>query len=354
MEKTNLGYQIKAQPLEIKDLDENSRKVAFYLSAFDKMDADRDIIRRGAFKKSLQERGPQSASNRKIAYLRYHNWEMPIGKFLELAEDNYGLYAVGELGNSTLGTDALHDYKDGIIREHSIGFKYIADKVKFIETDQEGAGFYEVSEVALWEGSAVTFGANEFTNVVDVAKTEGHINTAQKLSQEIDLTIKALANGKGTDERLYNMEMKLKFLNAQLLALATAEPFDKHSVKSEPQEKPLVFNWEKVGDFYEKQTYKGYPQTAVNNAKKGIRLNEAVGNKCATAVGKQRARDIVAKRAFSLDTLKRVYSYLSRAKAYYDANDEKACGTISYLLWGGESMRVWSEKKLAEIENNNN
>jgi len=28
-----------------------------------------------------------------------------------------------------------------------------------------------------------------------------------------------------------------------------------------------------------------------------------------------------------------------------------ACGTISYLLWGGESMRVWAEKKLNEINN---
>jgi len=52
-----------------------------------------------------------------------------------------------------------------------------------------------------------------------------------------------------------------------------------------------------------------------------------------------------------MDVLNRVYSYLSRAKTYYDANDEKACGTISYLLWGGESMRVWSEKKLNDLNN---
>ena len=46
-------------------------------------------------------------------------------------------------------------------------------------------------------------------------------------------------------------------------------------------------------------TYGGYPQSAVNNAKRGIKLNEEQGNKCATDVGKQRARDIVAKRPFS-------------------------------------------------------
>ncbi len=97
-------------------------------------------------------------------------------------------------------------------------------------------------------------------------------------------------------------------------------------------------------------TYGGYPQSAVNNAKRGIRLNEEVNNKCATNIGKQRAKDIVAKRPFSLSVLKRVYSYLSRAKEYYNPSDDKACGTISYLLWGGESMRSWSERKLKQIE----
>jgi len=353
MEKTITAYSLKGQNTVLKDFDEASRKVAVYLSAFDQLDSDNDIIRRGAFTKSIKERGPGSTSNRQIAFLRYHNWEMPIGKFLELSEDEKGLFAVGELGNSTLGADALADYQDGIIKEHSIGFQYIKDKVKFIDDPGlETGGYYEITEVKLWEGSAVTFGANEFTNVVEVAKSEGKESTAQRISNEIDLIGKALINGQGTDERLHNLEMKLKFLNAQLLTLATTEPFKKHSVKSEPEIKPLAFNWEKVGDFYEKQTFKDYPQSAVNNAKKGIELNEAVNNKCATAVGKQRARDIVAKRPFSLDTLKRVYSYLSRAKEYYNANDEKACGTISYLLWGGESMRVWSKNKLAELENN--
>ena len=98
------------------------------------------------------------------------------------------------------------------------------------------------------------------------------------------------------------------------------------------------------------ETYSDYPQSAVNNAKRGIKLNEEQGNKCATNVGKQRARDIVAKRGFSLSVLKRVYSYLSRAKEYYNPSDDEACGTISYLLWGGESMRTWAKRKLEKIE----
>jgi len=351
-------YTLKSANLELKDLDENSRKVAVYLSAFDVMDSDFDIIKKGAFKKSIMERGPQSTSNRKIAFLRYHNWEMPIGKWLELNEDDKGLFAVGQLSNSTNGNDALIDYKEGIIKEHSIGFKYIKDKLKFIEDESmDSKGYYEVNEVALFEGSAVTFGANEFTNVVEVAKSEGKENIAQRIHNEMNMIMKSIANGKGTDDRLFNLEMRMKFLSSQLVDLASIDPFDKQSIKGQSSNEEEVkesFNWASVGEYFSKaETFNDYPQSAVNNAKKGIRLNEETGNKCATAVGKQRARDIAAKRGLSEDVVKRVYSYLSRAREYYNANDEKACGTISYLLWGGDSMLKWSENKIQQIENQN-
>lgn len=219
--KLNSHYKIKSQNLEVKDFDENSRKVSMYLSSFGNIDSDNDLIVRGAFKKSLQERGVESNSNRKIAFLRYHNWEMPIGKFLELKEDENGLFAVAQLGNSTLGNDALMDYKDGIIREHSIGFRYIADKIKWVDDQtKEQGGYYLVSEVALWEGSAVTFGANELTPVLEVAKSENKIDFINGINSELNTIVKALSNGKGTDERLYGLEMRHKFLMSQISELA--------------------------------------------------------------------------------------------------------------------------------------
>jgi HK97 family phage prohead protease len=223
MQQKNELYNFKSG-LEIKDVDSASRKVALYLSVFDVIDSDFDIIRKGAFKKSLQERGVGSTSNRKIQYLRFHDWTKQIGKFVELAEDEKGLYAVGELGRSTLGEDALKDYEDGIIREHSIGFKYVKDKVKFIEDESTPiGGFYDVSEVMLFEGSAVTFGANEYTNVVGM-KSENKKAEIDVISLELENVIKALANGKGSDERLYSLEMQAKQLSAKLVLLASLEP----------------------------------------------------------------------------------------------------------------------------------
>ena len=99
-------------------------------------------------------------------------------------------------------------------------------------------------------------------------------------------------------------------------------------------------------------SYSDYPEAVSNNAKRGIELNEKVGNKCATLVGKNRGRDLAEKRPISEDTLKRMFSYLSRAEVYYDPDNTEACGTISFLLWGGKAGLRWSESKLKEIEQN--
>jgi len=97
------------------------------------------------------------------------------------------------------------------------------------------------------------------------------------------------------------------------------------------------------------ESYSDYPSGVKNNAKRGIDLNEKVNNKCATQVGKVRAKQLAQGKPLTKATIKRMYSYLSRAAEYYDESDTKACGTISYLLWGGKAGLRWSESKLKEL-----
>tara|TARA_R100000329_G_scaffold139109_1_gene120871 strand:+ start:298 stop:1482 length:1185 start_codon:yes stop_codon:yes gene_type:complete len=105
----------------------------------------------------------------------------------------------------------------------------------------------------------------------------------------------------------------------------------------------------KDGKRRELEAYSDYPDGVKNNAKRGIELNEKVNNKCATQVGKIRAKQLAQGKPISKETIKRMYSYLSRAEEYYDEGDSKACGTISYLLWGGKAGLRWSESKLKEL-----
>jgi hypothetical protein len=99
----------------------------------------------------------------------------------------------------------------------------------------------------------------------------------------------------------------------------------------------------------EMESYSDYDEGIRNNAKKGIELNDKNNNKCATQVGKVRAQQLADGEAISVETIKRMYSYLSRAESYYDETDMNACGTISFLLWGGKAALSWSRNKLREL-----
>ena len=101
----------------------------------------------------------------------------------------------------------------------------------------------------------------------------------------------------------------------------------------------------------ELESYSDYPSSVSNNAKRGLKLNEAVNNKCATQVGKVRAQQLAQGKPISKETIKRMFSYLSRAEAYYKPEDTEACGTISFLLWGGKSAKTWAEAKLKQLDN---
>lgn len=99
------------------------------------------------------------------------------------------------------------------------------------------------------------------------------------------------------------------------------------------------------------ESYADYGNDVKNNAQKGIELNERNGNKCATQTGKVRAQQLANGEPVSVETIQRMYSYLSRAETYYDnASSQNDCGYISFLLWGGKSALSWSRNKLKELE----
>ena len=56
----------------------DSRKVSGYLASLGNKDSDGDVIVKGAFSKSLNERGVSSTTARKIAFLYQHDMTKPI------------------------------------------------------------------------------------------------------------------------------------------------------------------------------------------------------------------------------------------------------------------------------------
>jgi hypothetical protein len=96
-----------------------------------------------------------------------------------------------------------------------------------------------------------------------------------------------------------------------------------------------------------------YPEGVKNAAKKAVDWAEKNGwGSCGTAVGKQRASQLAKGEPISVDTLKRMYSYLSRHKGDLKSSKEYkgSCGKLMYDAWGGEAGLTYSERKLKQLE----
>lgn len=107
------------------------------------------------------------------------------------------------------------------------------------------------------------------------------------------------------------------------------------------------------------ETYGGYPEAARNAARRALRHREEKGTSCGTAVGWERANQIASGEKLSMETIKRTYSFLSRAGVYnqgkfYDDDDKEICGSIMYAAWGGTSMRNWCASKIKQQEKKSN
>jgi hypothetical protein len=97
-----------------------------------------------------------------------------------------------------------------------------------------------------------------------------------------------------------------------------------------------------------------YPEGVKDAAKRAVDWAEENGwGSCGTAVGKTRASQLAKGEAISIDTLKRMYSYLSRHKVDLETSKsyEDGCGKLMYDSWGGEAGLTYSERKLKQLEN---
>lgn len=231
------GYKNTSCSLPILEVkaDSESGIVEGYFSGFNNVDSDNDRILQGAFSKSIQEHGPQSTSNRKIAHLAYHDTRRPIGVIQELKEDSTGLYFRSKMGSHTEGQDFLKMYQEGIIREHSIGFNYIPDKIKAVEEGDQT--IWDIAEVKLWEGSAVVFGANSETPNLSIVKSQEDLNKhLEEINERMEVFIKALTDDKLSQKYNDLFVLELMQLKQQYNSLLTFEqPLKNTEQEQEPK-----------------------------------------------------------------------------------------------------------------------
>jgi HK97 family phage prohead protease len=213
----------------VKDVDTVKGIVTGYFSVFGNKDSDGDIVMPGAYKKSLKENGPDSEKPR-ILHLYMHDSYKPLAKPQVLKEDKYGLYFESLISHTALGKDVIQLYLDKVLTEHSIGYQIVKREVDEREEVQK------LTELKLWEGSTVSWGAN-MEALVETVKADGVQDKKiwDKLLTMMDALDKAL-QGNYTDETARQMEIHFKQLQQVVLSLSRKmEP-----ITTPPQDKPKI------------------------------------------------------------------------------------------------------------------
>lgn len=147
-------------PLEIKSVSETG-VFSGYGSVFHNEDSYGDVVRPGAFKKSLAE---WAKKGRLPPMLWQHSRHEPIGVFTNMVEDEKGLFVEGRLLIDDI-PQARAAYV--LLKEKALGGMSIGYREILIEQDHDEK-VTNLLELDLWEVSVVTFPANEEATVDSV------------------------------------------------------------------------------------------------------------------------------------------------------------------------------------------
>lgn len=150
-------FETKTFRMELKGLSDEGTFEG-YLSVFGNKDCYGDIVEPGAFARTLKNK---AESGKRFPILWQHDYYEPIGVFTEMIEDQKGLYVKGQLTMTVKrAEDAYALLKDGALDGLSIGYDVVKKEFK--------DGCRRLKEVKLYEGSLVTFPANDQATVLAV------------------------------------------------------------------------------------------------------------------------------------------------------------------------------------------
>ncbi len=140
--------------LNAKDIDAKKGIVSFYFADFGSVDSHGRRMSKTAFNRTFNN------NKQRFAHLLNHDPNIMIGKPIEVGSDEKGAFMVSQLSKNSAGRDALIMYEEGIITEHSFGFR-------IVNSVQDGK-VEIVNELQMFEASSVTWGANPETPTISL------------------------------------------------------------------------------------------------------------------------------------------------------------------------------------------
>jgi HK97 family phage prohead protease len=140
-----------------------------YAAVFGNVDAQGEVIRKGAFAKTITERVPAGKVPLMVVHRRDGGDAMQIvGRIVEAREDDVGLWIRAEFGSDADSQAARAKVADGLVRGLSIGYTVIGEAA----AQYAGQPVTELVEIKLLEVTLTAFPANEQAGVT-MAKSIG-------------------------------------------------------------------------------------------------------------------------------------------------------------------------------------
>ena len=158
----NLHKNITLSQVELKFAPEGTKTSSGYASVFGGVDSYNDTIVKGAYSQVIEKMASGEMRMPKM-FVNHKSWDIPVGKWTRLVEDEKGLYVEGELtpGNpqaEVIKAGMIHETIDGI----SIGFQ-IGDYEMVQKGDQTLRLIKSIKELP--EVSIVTYPADDAARV---------------------------------------------------------------------------------------------------------------------------------------------------------------------------------------------
>lgn len=211
----NATREYKSVSFDLESADEKTGEFSGYASVFGNVDDGGDIVDKGAFSKTIVE------DFARIKILSQHDQcELPIGKPIELREDDKGLYIRGKISNTQKGRDIQTLLKDGVLNELSIGYEAIDYEIG------EENHVRHLKQIRLWEVSIVTWAMNDQATIDDV----------KSLAEELRAEAKS---GKMSRARLNALKPFIAVVRELVEILSPfLEPHEPEPSKPDPEPEP--------------------------------------------------------------------------------------------------------------------
>lgn len=203
--------------------DENPRLIKQYFCIWGVPDDYGTRPIRGCFKKSIEERGPNTSATNKIIVLDQHRQYMPACLPTILKEDEIGLYGEYEPDPIPRCDDLIIQIRRGTINNGSYGFGYVWDKMGYNEKDD----CIDMFECELHEVSPVTFGSQGQTFVV---RSKQSLEESLFLEKETEALIKKIPR---------NLQLEIRSLISRHISLASiTQPVEQSQKSLRSKSKP--------------------------------------------------------------------------------------------------------------------